>query len=118
MTDSVHSANAETRSVQAHVVHPNDDDWQYRNRAMTDTQTRTLQVISEHAETNVSWLKGDYILSQTLGMDRDDIAEMNAALELEFGVHFKPRDFPHPLSTVDEIVAMVEGIRKQALEVK
>lgn len=86
---------------------------------MTDTQTRTLQVISEHAgDMAVSLIKGEYNLSQALGLDPADTADMVMALEAEFSIDIGPRDFPHPLSTVDEIVAMVEGIRKQTLEVK
>jgi acyl carrier protein len=86
---------------------------------MTDTKTRTLQVISEHAgDMAVSLITDELNLSQHLGLDPADTADMVMALEAEFGIVIGPRVFPHPLSTVAEVVAMVEGLVEQPSEVK
>jgi acyl carrier protein len=73
------------------------------------TRTRVLSVISEHAgDMAVSLITDELNLSQGLGMDPQDTAEMINALEDEFGIFIDFRDDPGPLTTVGEVIRLVE----------
>ena len=73
------------------------------------TRTRVLSVISEHAgDMAVSLITDELKLSQGLGMDPVDILLMTGGLATEFGIVIGPREFPHPLSTVAEVIRLVE----------
>lgn len=72
------------------------------------TRTRVLSVISDCSRVPVPMIQDELNMSQGLGMNPDLTDVMVWDLEDALGIGIAPREYPGPLTTVGEIIRLVE----------
>lgn len=76
-----------------------------------DIEVRVKEIIAEKAECDVSEVKEQTNLEETLGMDSIDRVELLMEIEKEFGITI-PDDDAYKVITTKDCVDLVEKLKK------